>query len=190
VQVLATTHTGLATPDVFFFGNRIGDTGSPTATSFTTTTGDASTITAGGLGPAGGITNVRDIDKSNTITVAGDRSAALGNIGALNRLNVGTGGPFAPEHDDHAASDGYAVVRSALAVRAIEAEATRPVAQSNRQDAVSKSLDHRAAARYFEQLSSAASEPLAEIGSDAATADTLDYDEELLSEWIASLNGS
>ncbi|MGE4136240.1 MAG: aryl-sulfate sulfotransferase [Pirellulales bacterium] len=90
VQVLATTHTGLATPDVFFFGNRIGDTGSPTATSFTTTTGDASTITAGGLGPAGGITNVRDIDRSNTITVDADRAAALANTGAIVRLNWGT----------------------------------------------------------------------------------------------------
>ncbi|MGD9722726.1 MAG: Calx-beta domain-containing protein [Pirellulales bacterium] len=97
VQVLATANTGLAAPDVFFWGNRLGDTGAPTATSFTTTTADASTIIAGGLGGAGGITNVRDIDKSNTVTVAGDRAAALGNIGALNRLNVGTGGPFAPQ---------------------------------------------------------------------------------------------
>ncbi|MGE0696855.1 MAG: sorbosone dehydrogenase family protein [Pirellulales bacterium] len=104
VQVLANARTGLPANDVFFFGSLVGDTGSPTATSFTTTTADASTIVAGGLGPAGGISNVRDIDKSNTITVAGDRGAALANVGSITRLNVGTGGPFAPQGDSVSAS--------------------------------------------------------------------------------------
>ncbi|MGD9721333.1 MAG: beta strand repeat-containing protein [Pirellulales bacterium] len=107
-NTVATPGGPVSVGDIFFYGNRIGDTGSPTATSFTTTTADASTIIAGGLGAAGGITNVRDIDKSNTITVAGDRAATLGNIGALNRLTVGTAGPFAPE-------DGDSGIASALA---------------------------------------------------------------------------
>ncbi|MGD9723367.1 MAG: hypothetical protein AB7O59_19105 [Pirellulales bacterium] len=125
VLVLATVNTGLSATDAFFWGNRIGDTGSPTATSFTTTTADAATVLAGGLGSAGGITNVRDIDKSNTITVAGDRAATLGNIGALNRLAVPIGGAFG--HAPHevsavaplrAASGGDAGIASALAVQA------------------------------------------------------------------------
>ncbi|MGD9724313.1 MAG: IPT/TIG domain-containing protein [Pirellulales bacterium] len=116
VQVLANARTGLPANDVFFFGSLVGDTGSPTATSFTTTTADASTIVAGGLGPAGGISNVRDIDKSNTITVAGDRGAALANVGSITRLNVGTGGPFAPQGDSVSASAaGDSGIASALA---------------------------------------------------------------------------
>ncbi|MGD9724096.1 MAG: PhoPQ-activated protein PqaA family protein [Pirellulales bacterium] len=93
VMVLPTANTGLVQTDVFFWGNKIGDTGSPSATSFTTTTADASTVIAGGLGGAGGVTNARDLDKSNTVTVAGDRAAALGNIGALNRATVTISAP-------------------------------------------------------------------------------------------------
>jgi hypothetical protein len=108
VQVLANGRTGLPANDVFFFGNLVGDTGAPTATSFTTTTADAATIVAGGLGAAGGVTNVRDIDKSNTVTVAGDRAAALASVGSITRLNVGTGGPFAPTGEAAGASDAAA----------------------------------------------------------------------------------
>jgi hypothetical protein len=115
VQVLPTSRTGLTATDVFFWGCKIGDIGSPTATTFTTTAaGDANPIIAGGLGPAGGITNLRDIDRSNTITAAGDRAAALANIGAITRINIGTGGPFAPDGDGEAAADGDSVIRLGL----------------------------------------------------------------------------
>jgi hypothetical protein len=98
VTVLPTTHTLLADPDVFYWGSKVGDIGDPTPTSFTTTSsGDATPIVAGGLGAAGGITNVRDIDRSNTITSSGDRSIALANLGGIVRINIAAGGPSAPE---------------------------------------------------------------------------------------------
>ncbi|MGD9724254.1 MAG: proprotein convertase P-domain-containing protein [Pirellulales bacterium] len=103
VTVLPTANTQLAEGDVFFWGSKVGDIGDPTATSFTTTAaGDVAQITAGGLGPAGGITNVRDIDRSNTITASSDRSAALANLGGIVRIDIGAAGPFAPQ----AAGDG------------------------------------------------------------------------------------
>ncbi|MGD9724414.1 MAG: FG-GAP-like repeat-containing protein [Pirellulales bacterium] len=182
VQVLATANTGLAAPDIFFFGNRIGDTGAPTASSFTTVIADASTIVAGGLGGAGGITNVRDIDKSNTITVAGDRATALGNIGALNRLNVGTAGPFAPQ-------DGDAGIASALA--AAVAPAPAPVAalppgivrRIQRGD-----LNASRIAAYFRQLAESDAERFGKLGAPADLIDnTLELDEELVGSLAAGL---
>ncbi|MGD9722888.1 MAG: hypothetical protein AB7O59_22250 [Pirellulales bacterium] len=169
VQVLATANTGLGAPDVFFFGNRIGDTGSPTATSFTTTTGDASTITAGGLGPAGGITNVRDIDRTNAITVAGDRSAALGNIGALNRLNVGTGGPFAPT------PAGDTGIASALAMSAskIDPPRTWPLHAAR---ALTATMPARGTVTTYAQLVAAA------IVEDADEPEDVDVDDETLDD--------
>jgi hypothetical protein len=117
VQVLPTSRTGLTATDVFFWGNKIGDIGSPTATGFTTTaSADANPIITGGLGSAGGITNPRDIDRSNTITAAGDRSAAIANIGSITRISLGTGGPFAP-------GEGDAGISSALAGAAAPAPA-------------------------------------------------------------------
>ncbi|MGD9723368.1 MAG: hypothetical protein AB7O59_19100 [Pirellulales bacterium] len=190
VGVSATANTGLAATatvatlggpvsvgDVFFFGNRIGDTGSPSATSFTTTTADASTIIAGGLGGAGGITNVRDIDKSNTITVAGDRAAALGNIGALNRLNVGTGGPFAPE-------DGDAGIASALATATTSAPAAAlPPGIARRLSRGDLSADRIAA--YFRQLAESDGR---RFGQPATAAEVVDDALELDDELVAALS--
>ncbi|MGD9722542.1 MAG: FG-GAP repeat domain-containing protein [Pirellulales bacterium] len=89
VQVLANDNTGLEAPDVFYFGSRVGDTGAPSEHFFTTTVGNDVARISAGTGSASSITDVRDIDRSNTITLADDRAAALANIGVLNRLNVG-----------------------------------------------------------------------------------------------------
>ncbi|MGD9721696.1 MAG: hypothetical protein AB7O59_05585 [Pirellulales bacterium] len=172
VQVLATANTGLTATDVFFFGNRIGDTGSPTATSFTTTTSDANTITGGGLGSASGITDVRDIDRSNTITVAGDRSAALGNIGALNRLDVGTAGPFAPDSGDA----GIASALAATSGSKSSLPAALPVSVANRL-AVSAAAPRAIAVSVIDVAAS--SGPL--LTSDAL-ADSALVDDQLLDE--------
>ncbi|MGD9721698.1 MAG: beta strand repeat-containing protein [Pirellulales bacterium] len=180
IQVLPTANTGLGTADIFFFGNRIGDTGSPTATSFTTTVSDASTIIAGGLGAAGGITNVRDIDKSNTITVAGDRAAALANIGALNRLNVGTAGPFGPEGD--------AGIASALAATA--GPATASSAPLPRGVARRLSIAPAGAASVAAALSVADDEGPAAVPDAADDGDDLalvEIDDELLTTLAAGL---
>ncbi|MGD9724279.1 MAG: Ig-like domain-containing protein, partial [Pirellulales bacterium] len=163
--------------DVFFFGNRIGDTGSPTATSFTTTTADASTIVSGGLGAAGGITNVRDIDKSNMVTMAGDRGAALGNVGALNRLNVGTGAPLAPEAGDTGIS-------SALAAAAPAPLVTLPPGIARRLQ--TGDLNAARIAAYFWHMAEIDS---GRFGKLAAQADLIDNTLELDEELVASLAG-
>jgi hypothetical protein len=130
VQVLPTSRTGLTSADVFFWGSKVGDVGNPTAVAFTTTAvGDAIAIVAGGLGPAGGITNPRDIDRSNTITAAGDRGAALANVGAITRINIGAGGPFGPAGESGDADNGVvAAVASALALRPFDSATDRPAA--------------------------------------------------------------
>ncbi|MGE0696738.1 MAG: FG-GAP-like repeat-containing protein [Pirellulales bacterium] len=176
---VATPGGPVSVGDIFFFGNRIGDTGSPTATSFTTTVADASTIVSGGLGAAGGITNVRDIDKSNTITVAGDRAAALVNIGALNRLQVGTGGPFAPEDGD----TGISSALGAAATTPAPAVALPPgIARRLR----SGDLNFSRIAAYFRQV---AESDAGRFGKLAAKADLIDNTLELDEELVGSLAG-
>jgi hypothetical protein len=139
VQVLPTSRTGLTATDVFFWGSKLGDIGSPTATTFTTTAaGDANPIVSGGLGPAGGITNPRDIDRSNTITAAGDRSVAVGNIGAITRIDIGTGGPFAPEDGDSGIAFALSSTGSTVPSPAVRAAEAAPL-ESTGANAVARS---------------------------------------------------
>jgi hypothetical protein len=177
VQVLPTSNTGLTEADVFFWGSKLGDIGSPTATTFTTTAaGDANPIIAGGLGPAGGITNPRDIDRSNTITAAGDRSVAVGNIGAIARINIPSGGPFAPEGDGDSGDSGIA---SALAATSIEATATRPLPSNVAIRLGTAEARAVRAAAYFAQLADSPGEGDEQDGDSSL--------EELLSD-IAAAN--
>jgi hypothetical protein len=178
VQVLPTTRTGLADADVFFWGSKLGDIGSPTASTFTTTAaGDANPIVAGGLGPAGGITNPRDIDRSNTITAAGDRSVAVGNIGAIARINIGAGGPFAPDDDSDSANGGDSAVASALAASSTaEQPRVLPTATVARLSERATPTASRAAA-YFAALADA----------DIDGEDNRDGDDDGLDALLASL---
>jgi ELWxxDGT repeat protein len=135
VQVLPTSRTGLTSTDVFFWGNKVGDIGSPTPTFFTTSNvGDALAIVSGGLGPAGGITNLRDIDRDNAITAAGDRAAAIANTGAIVRINIATAGPFAPDGDVPHGDTGVTSALAALSASPAEPAPTRllPEAVANR----------------------------------------------------------
>jgi hypothetical protein len=124
--VLATANTGLAATDVFFWGNRVGDVTSPASggSFVTNVSSDGGAIV--GVAPAGsvGITNRFDVNKTNSINVSGDRGEVVGNApGSLLRINIGTGGPFAPEGGDGggggpatpATSGGDAGIASALA---------------------------------------------------------------------------
>jgi hypothetical protein len=189
VQVLPTARTGLASTDVFFWGNKIGDIGSPTATSFSTTVaGDANLIVSGGLGPAGGITNPRDIDRSNTVTAAGDRGAATSNIGAIIRLSLGTGGPFAPLSDEAAlvgstekGLQGDAGMALALAVSSNVSATTRslPISVVSRLDKVDAG---RRVAAYFQHWAE-----LADQESSLAPSDSSDELEELFDCLVTEL---
>jgi hypothetical protein len=118
VQVLPTANTGLTAADVFFWGNKIGDTGQGTpATTFLTSGADKTSV-LGLLGSGVGITSIRDFNRDNNVTAA-DASVVPPSLGSITRLNVGAGGPFAPEGDG-----GDSGVASALAASSTSAVAS------------------------------------------------------------------
>jgi hypothetical protein len=110
------TNTGLAASDVFYFGNRMGDTGSGTATSEITSVSDE-TATRNNTGAGAAISNVFDHDRSGAVSMS-DAIAARNNLGTLVKINL-PAGPPAPEMETAA---GQAQLAFALAV-------LRPVVQ-------------------------------------------------------------
>ena len=87
VTALATTNTGLAADDVFFFGNAVGEgnVGNPN-TSFPVTSADALQAMNNlvGLGTAA-LTNINDFNRDQKVTSA-DALIALNNLSALSSL--------------------------------------------------------------------------------------------------------
>ncbi|MEX2114456.1 MAG: IPT/TIG domain-containing protein [Pirellulales bacterium] len=115
VQVLANARTGLTTPDVFFWGNLLGETASstPTGAFARTLAADRGPILSGGTQLNVGITGRLDINKSNSVTLAADGGPILtAGTALLTRISIATAGPFAPEEEDDAGDTGIA---SALA---------------------------------------------------------------------------
>ena len=104
VQVLANGTTNAVTTDVHFWGNKIGDTGlgTPPATTFFTS-GLDKTAVLGLTGAAGGVTNIHDFNRDNIVSGI-DASIVTGSLGSIIRLQIGPGGPFAPEGDSGVAS--------------------------------------------------------------------------------------
>jgi hypothetical protein len=97
------TNTGLATSDVFFWGSRVGDSGSGSpANAFETTSTDAAQVllTIGGGRP---VTDPRDFNRDGQVNST-DGAIVLVSIGAIVRLNIATGGPFAPVAEPTAAA--------------------------------------------------------------------------------------
>jgi hypothetical protein len=107
------TNTGLATSDVHFWGNLVGETASATpAGAFArTVSADGGAIITNGTQGSVGITSFLDVNRSNSITVAADRGPIITlGTGSLTRISIAGGGPFAPEGD----GDGDAGIASAL----------------------------------------------------------------------------
>jgi hypothetical protein len=125
VEVLASAHTGLATNDVFFWGNKVGDTGVGGGAKFTTAVVADGAHIAQHMGPNAGISNLYDFNRDNAVSTSGDRSIVLTNLGALTKINIpaagpsGTGGPFAPQGggDNQVVLGGDAGISAALAHR-------------------------------------------------------------------------
>jgi parallel beta-helix repeat protein len=88
VQVKASANTGLTSDDVFYWGNKIGDSGtnqSPNATTFETNSTDATqAMASGGSKP---ISNPFDYNRDGQISST-DATIALTNGGAIPRLNI------------------------------------------------------------------------------------------------------
>ena len=92
VQVLATANTGLAATDVFFWGNKIADSGSGSpANLFQTDSTDAAQVFAT-LTPAGGasITNPRDYNRSGAVDST-DAAIVFNSLGTITRIDVSSG---------------------------------------------------------------------------------------------------
>jgi hypothetical protein len=87
----SSTLAGLAASDVFYFGNRIGDTGTGTATLAITSVPDE-TSTRNNTGAGASITNVFDHDR-NGLVAAADATASRNNIGTMAKINIPTGPP-------------------------------------------------------------------------------------------------
>jgi len=86
VTLLPTANTSLAAPDIFYFGSRIGDTGSGTAmVAITNATDEIDTRLSQGLGSS--ITNVHDFDRSGMVN-ATDSITSRTNTGLLWKINL------------------------------------------------------------------------------------------------------
>jgi hypothetical protein len=95
VQVLATPQTGLAAPDVFYWGSRVADSGtSPSAATFETTTTDAAQVFAS-LGTNQPITELRDYNRDGSVTTT-DAALVFANLGSLARIAIDAAEPFSP----------------------------------------------------------------------------------------------
>jgi hypothetical protein len=113
VQVLPTVNTGLATTDVHFWGNKIGDSASTSpATTFETTTTDAAQV-FGNIGAGKPITDLRDYNRDGAVTTT-DAAIVFANIGNIVRLNIGGVGPFAPEAGPMSASGSLVITNETV----------------------------------------------------------------------------
>ncbi|REK12572.1 MAG: hypothetical protein DWQ37_11665 [Planctomycetota bacterium] len=95
VTVLAGADTSLDAPDVFYFGNLVGDTGSGTA-AFAVTNASDEIDARNNVGIGAGITNLYDFDRSGLVTAL-DAIAARNHSGLLAKLDLPL--PSPPEAD-------------------------------------------------------------------------------------------
>jgi hypothetical protein len=137
-------NTGLAESDIFFFGNRIGDTGTGTPTlAITSATDELAARNNPGAGAT--VTNLVDFDRSGIVN-ATDQIASRGNAGTLTKINI-TDPPAAP------AGDGDSAVATALAIPGLPSIPGVPAWIARRLDSID--LDSGPVARFLEHLAAA-----------------------------------
>jgi hypothetical protein len=125
------SNTGLAASDVFFWGNKVADSGTtPGASLFETNSTDAAQVFAT-IGSGKPITDLRDYNRDGQVTST-DAALVFSNIGSIIRMNIASGGPFAPEAAPLAADDSRSAISLALALRA-----EKPVAERSLTSAAS-----------------------------------------------------
>jgi hypothetical protein len=186
VQVLATANTGLTTPDVHFWGNKVADsfTGSP-ADRFETTPTDSLQIFAN-AGSNKPITDPRDYNRDKSV-LPNDSLSVFANAGSIVRINIPVGGPFAAPAAA-AEDDGGSAVASALAASAAPQAAVKvPSWISSRLASVD--LNSGPMAKLFTNLAqsnTAVSRSLLLAANEVT--DALDLDDSLLESLIAGLN--
>jgi hypothetical protein len=114
------TNTGMPASDVFFFGNRVGDTGSGTATLAVTSALDE-LAARGNAGSGATVTNLFDFDRSGFVTAV-DFVAARTNLGTLLKINL-TNPPAVPEA--HTGNESHAIAAAMASVPASAPASTR-----------------------------------------------------------------
>jgi hypothetical protein len=181
VQVLATAQTGLAATDVFFWGNKIGDSGTGTpAGTFDTTSTDATQVFAT-IGAGKPITELRDYNRSGDNTST-DATIVFANIGTIVRLNVGSAGPFAPE------GDGDADIASALVSTASPSVAPASLPRGIVNRLSSLDLNTGRIAAFFQHLANQDTPGSRKILQKIdAVADELGLEHDLLDDLVADL---
>ncbi|REK09046.1 MAG: hypothetical protein DWQ37_19500 [Planctomycetota bacterium] len=174
------TNTGLNVSDVFYFGNRIGDTGSGTPTLAVTSAADE-IATRNNPGFGATITNVYDFDRSGLVNAV-DSLIARNNAGLLTKINVADP-PAAPA----ITAESSAAVANALAIPAavtpsahrVPATAPESVAPGGR----GESATARRAVRVSAALPASATRQLPATSSETDT----EVDEKLLDLLAAAL---
>ncbi|REK08461.1 MAG: hypothetical protein DWQ37_20300 [Planctomycetota bacterium] len=122
VIVAANGNTGLAVEDEFFFGNRIGESGSGTATLAVTNAVDE--IGArNNTGIGAGITNVYDFDRNGLVNAV-DSITARNNVGTLAKIDIITPppAPFATAAAEPAAEPADEPAPAPLAIEVADEE--------------------------------------------------------------------
>jgi hypothetical protein len=173
VTLLATTATGLSAADVFFWGNKIADSGtSPGAGVFDTSSTDAAQVFAT-IGSGKPITDLRDYNRDGQVTST-DAAIVFANIGNIVRLNVSAGGPFAPE-----AIAAMAVPDASSSLTADEAEATaapQAIVAAPLQAVVVQASDRNLEftfARHWAQIAQDAAQAWSDLGAEDGLLDLL-----------------
>ena len=199
VQVLANSNTGLPDKfgggigDVFYFGNAVGDSGTGNS-AFGTFVNATDEIGARnnphGFGNPATVDDPFDYNKDRFVN-ATDQVIARNNplpfLNRLRRINIGTGGPFAPQGDDDPAGDASGVASGGQSA-AINGDAGIASALAAKSSAsVSPSLPASTAARLASASPAAAAAidtglllEAEDIGSDDLTDAASDLDDELL----------
>ena len=169
------TNTGLATSDVFYFGNRIGDTfllGSPVAAVTNATDEIQVRVNGGNFVP---LTNVYDFNRDSLVN-ATDQIIVRSNGGTLIRINIGLPSS-APLADPANATDTSSAVAFALAASSSpRAVALAGAAYGDVQQPPPSSEYRARTERYFELLAANGPE---HFSSDADGFDPLFADEEV-----------
>ncbi|MEX0675432.1 MAG: hypothetical protein WD063_00055 [Pirellulales bacterium] len=113
------TNTGLAASDVFFFGNRIGDTFLNTIAANLLTNANDEIGTRGNTGSGATVTNLYDFNKDGLVN-ASDQIIVRNNAGFTNRINISSppAAPTSASDDSSGPAVAFALGRIAEAGRA------------------------------------------------------------------------
>ena len=192
VIVKATADTGLSFNDVFFFGNEIGNTGNHnSATVATTGVGDVSDTVNHGANSKNNIaiTNIYDFNRDGLVAT-GDISDTV-NHGTNSKnglvfINVGSGGPFAPEVAPASSDAGIASVLVSSSSSQLPSLPSIPAWLASRLGSLD--LNKGTIAKYLTHLEHEATAKAKAILSEAKqVADALHLDDELLDSLLVRL---